>query len=319
MKKHWKIFTSITLLGAGALGGIVLGNSLEHHSHALLGEDVVETFSVTFDTTSFASASKVGNTYTAKAGSNGGASFSFVWTGSLTGSIKEAVIDANKKGLITSDYGDFQYPLQSMTANWSAGSWVRGFVDEAKGESDPATALSLKNGQTYDLASAGNYYSVGIGALSNNTVTITSLTLTYQCKRGGEAPSSSESSESSSSEESSTSSSTEESWTRVYSTDTSSTSVYQLTLNSDQSGNYRFYSTFGSDYTITFSWTLSGSTYTFTKGDGTEFSGSTNYYRCLFSSSHETNTGRVSGNSIYVTLYNSAGTAASNETAFALI
>lgn len=94
----------------------------------------------------------------------------------------------------------------------------------------------------------------------------------------------------------------------------SGTNVYWVTICSDNTGYYNYiYTAWQSDpvyYTIHFTWSLSGSTYTFTKnsqsGDS-EYVGVAGRYRCLFGGSNTTNTGTMSGDDILITLRNSDG------------
>ena len=106
----------------------------------------------------------------------------------------------------------------------------------------------------------------------------------------------------------------------------SGTSVYHITISSDNTGYYDYiYTAWQSDpvyYTIHFTWSLSGSTYTYTKnsqaGDS-EYSGSTYYYRSLFGGSNTTNTGALSGDNIVIQLRNRDGDSSGSNTTFSKI
>ena len=115
----------------------------------------------------------------------------------------------------------------------------------------------------------------------------------------------------------------EELSSETYSTDQATNPYFTLTLKGDSSGYFEYVNTsLEVTYTMHFTWSLSGSTYTFTKasqGSDSEYSGSTIFYRCLFGGSSTTNTGTISGTTISLYLRNSSGTASGTKSNFSKI
>ena len=75
-----------------------------------------------------------------------------------------------------------------------------------------------------------------------------------------------------------------------------STSTYEMTILSDGTGYYSYIYNSSTYYTIHFTWSVLGSTYTFTKDEKTgdsEYAGNNYYHRCLFGGSNTINTGKL--------------------------